>query len=102
MAKIIINQELPYEMLMDSALLMEQLNTAISITNKMLCEIDNIGLSTFDLSVLTFKGLSEVMQDLQRTIDHAEFVHATIKEMEQKLQALIVAPPPPNISDAFK
>lgn len=102
MARIIVNHDFSYEMLMTSALLIDQINNAIVTTNKMLSEIDSIGLSTCDLGGLTFKGLSEVGQDLQRAISHADLVQASVKEMEQKLQALIVAPPPKSHSDAFK
>lgn len=102
MARIIANQDFSYEMLMASAFLMEQIDNAIITTNKMLSEIDSIGLSTCDLGELTFKSLLEVGQDLQRAINHAELVHTSVKEMEQKLQAFLAAPPPKNNSDVFK
>ena len=103
MARIIVNHDFPYEMLMTSALLMEQINSAIVTTNQMLSQIDSIGLSTCNLDELTFKSLLEVRQDLQSAISHTDLVQASAKEMEQKLQALIAAPPPPQKStDAFK
>lgn len=45
MARIIVNHDFSYEMLMTSALLIDQINNAIVTTNKMLSEIDSIGLS---------------------------------------------------------
>lgn len=68
----------------------------------MLSEIDSIGMSTCNLGELTFESLLEVRQDLQSAISNANLVQASIKEIEQKLQALIDAPPPKNNSDAFK
>ncbi len=101
MARIIVNQDFLYEMQMVSALLMEQINSAIVTTNQLLSQIDSIGLSTCDLGELTYRGLSDVGQDLQRAISHAELVQASVKEMEQKLQGLIAAPPK-NRTDAFR
>ncbi len=57
MARIILNQEFSYEMLRTSALLIEQIDNAIVTTNKMLSEIDSIGLSTCNLGELTFESL---------------------------------------------